>query len=122
MLENGPHGNARTTASYLYRAKALARHADGYTHAWLLASYVEEAADLGDYALCHANMQAAYHAFDTATGDDGGFFSPQRCFGGALYLGRPAGRLDSLAGRWTRPSARSAPRWTGPRRPGGTGG
>lgn len=69
--------------SYLGRAKALARHADGRTRAWLLVAFAEEAAEKGDVELCEWALEDAGRALDTATGDAGGFFSPQGLCGAA---------------------------------------
>jgi len=93
-------GDARAAVAKLGRARALARHADGHTRAWLSISFVEEAADFGDVGLCEATLEAAQRALDTAIGHDGGFFSPQARLGRlALYLARVQGRLASLARR-----------------------
>ncbi len=104
-LPNG-RGSARLAVSYLGKARALARHADGYTRAWLLASLAEQAAEPADVKLCQWAVHAAGRALDTATGHAGGFFSPQGRYGDvAVYLHGVYGRVAGLSGRLSAPAA-----------------
>lgn len=93
-------GDARRAVALLGRTRALARHADGHTRAWLGASFAEEAAELGDVRLCEWAVEDAGRALDTATGDASGFFSPQSYYGlTEVYVKGVYGRVAGLAGR-----------------------
>jgi hypothetical protein len=99
-LPNG-YGNARLAVAELGRARALARHADGHTRAWVGASLVEEAADLGDVGLCEWAIEDAARALDAGTDDARGFFfSPQSWYACTpAYVQGVYGRVAGLAGR-----------------------
>jgi hypothetical protein len=102
---HNPRGDGRRALALLGKARALSRHADGHTRAWLLASLAEEAADLGDVRLAEWALDAAAHALDTATGDAGGFFSPQGHYGPvAPYMQCIRARVAGAAGHPSRPS------------------
>jgi DNA-binding XRE family transcriptional regulator len=99
-LRGNPQGSVRWAVAEVGRAKALARHADGHTRAWVGATFVEEAADLGDVDLCKATLERARKALDTATGHAGGLFSPAGMFGNVeVFLDGVSGRVAGLAGR-----------------------
>ncbi len=94
------HGSSRRAVVLVGRARALARHADGHTREYLGAGLAEEAAEAGDVALCEWALEDAGRALDTATGHDGGLFSPAGLYGDVrIWLGGMSRCVTGLAGR-----------------------
>ncbi|MGH8931935.1 MAG: helix-turn-helix domain-containing protein [Egibacteraceae bacterium] len=96
----GATGSARQAVGALTKAKALARHADGYTRAFLATSFAQEICELGDAGLCEWALEDAGRALDTATGDPRGLFSVRGLYGGGeQYIDGVGGLAAGLAGR-----------------------